>query len=60
MNQARASFKSRDENVHHVREVLDEVFGKKNCCGLITFVKTSAQDLNSAYCDSSERLPAQY
>jgi adenine-specific DNA-methyltransferase len=42
-----------DENVHHVREVLDEVFGKKNCCGLITFVKTSAQEalLLPSVCD---------
>src|SRR3984957_968495 len=30
-----------DENVHHVREVLDEVFGAKNYVALITFAKTS-------------------
>ncbi|MDP9174670.1 MAG: site-specific DNA-methyltransferase [Planctomycetota bacterium] len=30
-----------DENVHHVREVLDEVFGTKNYVALITFAKTS-------------------
>ncbi len=30
-----------DENLHHVREVLDEVFGEKNFCGLISFRKTS-------------------
>jgi adenine-specific DNA-methyltransferase len=29
-----------DENVHHVREVLDEVFGVKNYCALITYQKT--------------------
>ena len=29
-----------DENVHSVREVLDEVFGAAKICGLITFVKT--------------------
>ncbi|MEI7902675.1 MAG: site-specific DNA-methyltransferase, partial [bacterium] len=32
-----------DENVHHVRELMDEVFGVGNFCGLITFVKASAQ-----------------
>ena len=30
-----------DENVHHVREALDEVFGSKNYVALITFAKTS-------------------
>jgi adenine-specific DNA-methyltransferase len=30
-----------DENVHHVREILDEVFGAKNFCSLITFRKTT-------------------
>jgi len=30
-----------DENVHHVRETLDEVFGPKNFCSLITFKKTT-------------------
>jgi len=29
-----------DENVHHVREVLDEVFGSHNLCAQIAFVKT--------------------
>jgi adenine-specific DNA-methyltransferase len=28
-----------DENLHHVREVLDEVFGADNFCALITFRK---------------------
>lgn len=28
-----------DENLHHVRELMDEVFGKKNFVGLITFRK---------------------
>lgn len=32
-----------DENLHHVREVMDEVFGSKNFCGLITFQKATAQ-----------------
>ncbi|HZL37458.1 MAG TPA: site-specific DNA-methyltransferase [Tepidisphaeraceae bacterium] len=30
-----------DENVHHVREVLDEVYGQQNFVSLITFQKTS-------------------
>src|SRR5690606_16564479 len=30
-----------DENVHHVREILDELFTPKNFVSLITFVKTS-------------------
>jgi len=30
-------------NIHHVREVLDEVFGCNNFCGLIPFVKTTGQ-----------------
>lgn len=30
-----------DENVHHVREVLDEVFGKDNFVSMIVFSKTS-------------------
>jgi adenine-specific DNA-methyltransferase len=29
-----------DENVHHVREVLDEVFGVNNFCAQITYQKT--------------------
>src|SRR5665213_1357310 len=33
-----------DENVHHVREICDEVFGAKNVVSLITIVKTSAQE----------------
>ncbi len=32
-----------DENVHHVREILDEVFGPKNFVALIPFVTTSAR-----------------
>ena len=31
-----------DENLHHVREVMDEVFGTENACGLIAVAKTSA------------------
>jgi adenine-specific DNA-methyltransferase len=38
-----------DENVHHVREVLDEIFGAEQFCGHIAFAKTSGQ--------TSELLP---
>ncbi|MGN6562677.1 MAG: DNA methyltransferase, partial [Thermomicrobiales bacterium] len=31
-----------DENVHLVRCLMDEVFGRENSCGLITFKKTGA------------------
>jgi adenine-specific DNA-methyltransferase len=30
-----------DENLHHVREVMDEVFGAENCVSVITFKKTT-------------------
>ena len=30
-----------DENVHHVRELMDEVFGAGNCVALVTFTKTT-------------------
>jgi len=30
-----------DDNVHHIRELLDEVFGKDQFCALIAFAKTS-------------------
>jgi adenine-specific DNA-methyltransferase len=32
-----------DENLHHVRELMDEVFGPKNFCGVISFRTTSSQ-----------------
>jgi len=32
-----------DENVHHVRELMDEVFGANNFCRLVVFSKTSGQ-----------------
>lgn len=32
-----------DENVHHVREIMDEVFGAENFAGQIVFLKTSSQ-----------------
>src|SRR3989454_167274 len=30
-----------DENLHHVREVMDEVFGAENFCAVIAFAKTT-------------------
>ena len=41
-----------DENVHHVRELMDEIFGTENFCGLIAFQKTggfSPSLLSSVY-----------
>lgn len=35
-----------DENVHHVREILDEVFLPENCIGQIIFKKTGAMSGN--------------
>jgi adenine-specific DNA-methyltransferase len=32
-----------DDNVHHVRELMDEVFGAENFCALIAFKKTGRQ-----------------
>jgi adenine-specific DNA-methyltransferase len=32
-----------DENLHHVREVMDEVFGASNAVSVITFKKTTGQ-----------------
>lgn len=29
-----------DENLHHIREIMDEVFGVNNFCGIITYQKT--------------------
>ena len=31
-----------DENLHHVRELLDDVFGRDQLCAQITFAKSSA------------------
>ncbi|MBU2226453.1 MAG: site-specific DNA-methyltransferase, partial [Proteobacteria bacterium] len=33
-----------DENLHHVREIMDEVFGAENFCGLISFQKTGGME----------------
>ncbi len=30
-----------DDNLHHIRELLDEVFGPENCCSVISVKKTS-------------------
>ena len=42
-----------DENVHHVREVMDEVFGEENFVSLVAFTKTTglATTLLSTRCD---------
>jgi adenine-specific DNA-methyltransferase len=32
-----------DENLHHVRELMDEVFGAGNCISIISFLKTSGK-----------------
>lgn len=42
-----------EENLHRVRSVLDEILGAENFCGLVTFVKTSAQEalLLPSVCD---------
>jgi len=55
-----------DENLHHVREVMDEVFGIENFCSVITFAKTSGygdsvqlsgvSDYLLWYCRDIERL----
>jgi adenine-specific DNA-methyltransferase len=41
-----------DENLHHVREVMDEVFGAENFCSLICFAKSSGT--------TSDMLPSPY
>lgn len=40
-----------DENIHHVRELCDEVFGAEQFCGLIPFVKTTGQSSPTATTD---------
>ncbi|HUD43468.1 MAG TPA: site-specific DNA-methyltransferase [Dokdonella sp.] len=42
-----------DENLHHVREICDELFGAENLAGLIPFKKTSGQasTLIAGVCD---------
>ena len=45
-----------DENVHHVREICDEVFGVKNFCGIITFAKTSGYGQTKTLASVSDYL----
>jgi len=42
-----------DENLHHVRELMDEVFGEENFCRVLSVEKTSGQssELPAAVCD---------
>jgi len=42
-----------DENIHHVREVMDEVFGSENAVSIISFTKTAstATNLLGTECD---------
>lgn len=42
-----------DENLHHVREIMDEILGAENLVSIITIVKTSAQEdlLLPSVCD---------
>ena len=42
-----------DENLHHVREIMAEVFGPENFCAVICFKKTTVQtaELLSGVCD---------
>ncbi|MEW6753790.1 MAG: site-specific DNA-methyltransferase [Candidatus Latescibacterota bacterium] len=42
-----------DENLHHVREVMDEVFGGENCVATVTIRKTTSEGrrLLGATCD---------
>ncbi len=35
-----------DENLHHVREVMDEVFGQENFAGIVSFQKTGSIEAN--------------
>src|SRR5207237_7730925 len=35
-----------DENIHHVRELMDEAFGSKNFIGLIAFAKRTGATVN--------------
>ena len=44
-----------DENLHHVRELMDEVFGAENFCGIVTVKKTTGAGSPSI---GTEVLPA--
>jgi adenine-specific DNA-methyltransferase len=54
-----------DENLHHVRELMDEVFGAESCCSVVSFMKTAGQtsellastsDFLLWYCRDRERV----
>src|SRR5438034_1807271 len=45
-----------DENLHHVREPLDEIFGQENFCSVITFAKTSGYGDTVALASVSDYL----
>jgi len=45
-----------DENLHHVREIMDEIFGESNFCSLITFSKTSGYGDNTSLSSVSDYL----
>src|SRR5436190_1364172 len=45
-----------DENLHHVRELLDEIFGQENFCSVITFAKTSGYGDTVALASVSDYL----
>lgn len=42
-----------DDNLHHIKEIMDEVFGSTNCCSLIAFTKTTglSSDTLADRCD---------
>lgn len=44
-----------DENLHHVKELCDEIFGKDNYCALISFRKTTGQS-GSLLADTNDYL----
>jgi adenine-specific DNA-methyltransferase len=48
-----------NENLHHVREIMDEVFGAHNLVAIVTVRKTAAEQSDGAYeCSSFHvRLP---
>jgi adenine-specific DNA-methyltransferase len=45
-----------DENLHHVRELLDEIFGAENFCSVVTFAKTSGYGDTTALASVSDYL----
>ena len=43
-----------EENVHHVREILDDIFGSENACPMIAFQKTTGAGSPSGRIRSQE------